>query len=459
VLHPIEKNKERSACYRQMRELTRIACLTLAFGLSHDTLDLHDFPIQPNPPKQKGLINSLNQDFLKRLNAPDLENFLNKVWSAFIVHVQQHKRPRVVAEWLWKKPVAIVKPLLELLIIPKERKESSRIIEMFVNDFKLLESFARRVDLSQTVGFNYLLTPITDQEVRKLVKEMMQNFYKRIFRNKTLIPTEVVGGKNPLNRNQFMSYFTDLSVCPACDGDHAPILEDELKTDADHFFPLSKYPFFAVHPLNIIPYCKYCNQAPFKLDKDVCDAQGVESLEDIFHPFRPARDKLRVNILLRAPQTRPKLVVLPESEQRRHQAQRESIIHLFDLERRWQGELSGHFPNSEESRSRMDRRLTNNLQHRIREAQQHAPSFSPNRRWLKKALESIVKQKYTDRGHIAYTITDQAYVFWVESHEETLTRLQNNLSTFYNGLNNDGANFEAASRLYASKAWQDIFSS
>ena len=164
-------------------------------------------------------------------------------------------------------------------------------------------------------------------------------------------------------------------------------------------------------------------------------------------------------MLLTAPQTRPKLVVLPESEQRRHQAQRESIIHLFDLERRWQGELSGHFPNSEESRSRMDRRLTNNLQHRIREAQQHAPSFLPNRRWLKEALKSIVEQKYKDRGHIPNAITDQAYVFWVESHEQTRTRLLKDLSTFYNGLNNDGANFEAASRLYASKAWQDIFSS
>lgn len=442
MFHPIKKPE----CYDQLKELTDLAQLTLAFALHYDESDVADFVANPDAPRQTRLINTLDGDFLA---AHGGEGFLDRVKTGFLDHFAHNGDRLKAGEWLWVKPVAIARPVLRLLVIPKEQKSVPDVIQMFDEDMAILESFDTAADLSDKVGFNYSQNPIRDPEVQNLVKEILTNFYERIFRSKSEIAVEIVGGTMPLNRSIFMRYFAGLAVCPACDGSHAPILDDQLQTDADHFFPLSKYPFFAVHPLNLIPYCKYCNQPPFKGSKDVIDAPRVTNMNDIFHPRRPARDKLKVLVVSTSDGT-PDLQVHPESPNASHQAQRESIIYLFDLERRWKGELNGN---------RSMNRLKSSLQGRIREArqrpEQQGAAFAPNDQWLQRSLRSIRAQRIQDRGVIPNAVTDLAYACWIVENEQARAQLLGDLHGFCSDLDEE-APFEAASRLYGAEARQAL---
>lgn len=63
---------------------------------------------------------------------------------------------------------------------------------------------------------------------------------------------------------------SNLSVCPCCNAVEINIINGINATatpDIDHFFPKSKYPFFAVSLNNFVPACSYCNQK-FKKCKD-----------------------------------------------------------------------------------------------------------------------------------------------------------------------------------------------
>ncbi|WP_052444711.1 HNH endonuclease [Flammeovirga sp. OC4] len=63
----------------------------------------------------------------------------------------------------------------------------------------------------------------------------------------------------------------NLPVCPYCNRQYISIEgNDKLKgtrPDIDHFFPKSKYPYFALSIYNLIPSCKVCNSS-FKGAKD-----------------------------------------------------------------------------------------------------------------------------------------------------------------------------------------------
>jgi len=66
---------------------------------------------------------------------------------------------------------------------------------------------------------------------------------------------------------------SNLSVCPCCNAVEINIISGINATatpDIDHFFPKSKYPFFAVSLNNFVPACSYCNQK-FKRCKDTFD--------------------------------------------------------------------------------------------------------------------------------------------------------------------------------------------
>src|SRR5205823_5747827 len=49
-------------------------------------------------------------------------------------------------------------------------------------------------------------------------------------------------------------------VCPGCDGCPPAVADGIPSADIDHFFPKARYPFLALHVLNLTPYCKTCNQ-------------------------------------------------------------------------------------------------------------------------------------------------------------------------------------------------------
>lgn len=68
----------------------------------------------------------------------------------------------------------------------------------------------------------------------------------------------------------------DLSVCPYCNRNF--IFNTNIKgrrtCDFDHFFPSGEFPFLAVSFFNLIPSCKFCNQAK----KDIWNTQPDKML-------------------------------------------------------------------------------------------------------------------------------------------------------------------------------------
>lgn len=84
-----------------------------------------------------------------------------------------------------------------------------------------------------------------------------------------------------------------LMVCPVCD--HASYLttssDGQYHGDVEHYLPQSTYPHLCVHPFNLVPVCKLCNQAikrdldPFAPDPGAGAPQRY-SLSDILLPYR-----------------------------------------------------------------------------------------------------------------------------------------------------------------------------
>ncbi|MCU7618473.1 hypothetical protein NZ698_14830 [Chryseobacterium sp. PBS4-4] len=62
----------------------------------------------------------------------------------------------------------------------------------------------------------------------------------------------------------------NLDTCPYCNRNYIYYLakKDEIKPQIDHFFPKSKYPFFAMSFYNLIPSCQTCNGLEVKGEKD-----------------------------------------------------------------------------------------------------------------------------------------------------------------------------------------------
>lgn len=62
--------------------------------------------------------------------------------------------------------------------------------------------------------------------------------------------------------------FLGVNVCPYCNRNTIYNITNKTKrtSELDHFYPESKYPFFAISFYNLIPSCKVCNK--IKLDND-----------------------------------------------------------------------------------------------------------------------------------------------------------------------------------------------
>ncbi|MBE7467624.1 MAG: hypothetical protein HS114_00595 [Anaerolineales bacterium] len=96
------------------------------------------------------------------------------------------------------------------------------------------------------------------------------------------------------SRQDFFEAFTQanpkLFVCPICDASgFRTISGGHYYSDIEHYLPKSIYPHLAIHPYNLIPVCKLCNQA-IKRDEDPFrpeeDSTVRYALGDIFLPYR-----------------------------------------------------------------------------------------------------------------------------------------------------------------------------
>ena len=99
--------------------------------------------------------------------------------------------------------------------------------------------------------------------------------------------TICLGWKRAVGQNytraDFVQHFvnenSNLYICPICD---ASAYRNETSsgtyTSIDHFFPRSKYPHLAIHPLNLLPMCPACNSG---------EAGQEDPQNDIGRNYRP----------------------------------------------------------------------------------------------------------------------------------------------------------------------------
>jgi len=110
------------------------------------------------------------------------------------------------------------------------------------------------------------------------------------------------------SRQDFFKAFVranaDLLICPVCDQSSFFTVSsfDKYHADIEHYLPQRIYPHLCVHPFNLVPVCKLCNQAikrdvdPFAPDPGAAATQRY-SLSDVLLPYRAERSLQASSVL------------------------------------------------------------------------------------------------------------------------------------------------------------------
>lgn len=151
------------------------------------------------------------------------------------------------------------------------------ILRAFINDIHYNEK------ILTPGGFNFSypnLKQVVDDTTLKAVRLLMEKFYDYVLDSG--IPIGNVKG-DKYRREDFVKDFWNvnnaLDVCPACDNKRPPSTDGKVSSENDHFLPKSIYPFLSVHPSNLLPVCKYCNQS-YKKDKDPVHYKYLDPIDD-----------------------------------------------------------------------------------------------------------------------------------------------------------------------------------
>lgn len=317
-----------------------------------------------------------------------------------------------VGKWLWGKPLVIREPLLRILEISLAKKQQLRNV------------LAADMRFDENSCSGHLLTTTLDQndEAVKSAKSMMIGFYEAILREG--VPAALVGELDDFDRQVFLGLFLKahaIKACPGCDGQPPSIdlYADKVREDVDHFLPKSKYPILAVHPLNLVPLCKTCNQ-DYKKEKDALSDEAdapkdVTCLEHMFHPYlRPACDEVYVTVAWRSTDSRLTLHIEPRNDTPTAWARVHSLEYILALESRWNGDLdAGRLEEPIKSCLRYSTQLER-LNIRLNEAD------------LDRHYDTICKTFEDDIGLIPGRVAAKAFVSWLvtdTSAKETRTRI------------------------------------
>ena len=396
MYHPIH----RLDCEPQLKKLNDLARLTIAFGLENDDNTIEGYQSDGKEPQQQILVNLLGDEFLNKYGGL---SFLTAVRASFIEYFEN----RDAGEWLWSKQASIAVPVVQLLVIPKSEKQN--ILQAFDEDLNLDACISRGL-------FRYSTICNVNIPALNCVNSIIHNFYTEIL-GRSGVPANVMEYSTTFNRRDVLSSFIrtnrKLKVCPGCDGSPPAISGGVVHEDIDHFFPKSKYPFLAIHPLNLTPYCKYCNQT-YKRDKDVLDSPGVANLTDIYHPYlRPARDEVQIIIERNRDNGKPHLYLRSNCNDSKSTVRLNSLKYLLELEARWQGDL-------------IEERLAEHMERAFRYATQddrEKLDFQPDDDWIHNKLSRIAADMKCDIGRDPGAAPAQAYVKWASSDSEICSQL------------------------------------
>jgi hypothetical protein len=329
----------------------------------------------------------------------------NQARDLFIQHCAAHDFKNA-GSWLWRKNT-ISNPLFALIQISIAQKNA--ILPAYDADTDLEKAI-------QTGQFAYFSIPTTNAPALKLVARIMQSFYTNILA--IGVDADVLNEEENLTRQMVLRAFISaqrdnaMLVCPGCDG--SPPEEEAdgtIREDVDHFFPKSRYPFLTIHPLNLTPFCKHCNQ-DYKKAKDplkVKNGAPTIALDDIFHPYihsvRDNSKNMEVKVLVeRDKDAFPHVKILPFDNDPHHVARHASLNHLLSLQTRWDGALKGtHITKP------MKLLLVSLLRN---EASQ---PFIPTIDWLLEKLPNIEKTIEDGIGEQERHIAAHAHVQWTRT--------------------------------------------
>ncbi len=243
------------------------------------------------------------------------------------------------AEWLSKKLLIssngemakeneFVRGLESLITFVKSNQiEGNNIIESFAHDITFYDHL-------NDPNFKFSYFVIMSGDSREAVKPLMKIFYNFFSSG---YPPCICGFADDFDRKSLIAAFYEanpkLGVCPACDDKRPDRTDSKCSADEDHFFPQSKYPFLSVHPANLVPLCKACNQT-FKNTIDPIDNHENAPLVNTFHPYgKPAIDYINVQFY-RTPEGARRITI--EDKDGTQDSKVKKLIQIFDLDKRWQ---------------------------------------------------------------------------------------------------------------------------
>lgn len=146
-------------------------------------------------------------------------------------------------------------------------------LEHLLKIYKLIEKWRKKAKISKDVFYK---APTYNR-----IRSLYDNFAEGDTIDLTLpILHEIFVDNGYENKNIFSKSkivkLLELRVCPYCGRSYIYSIENNyrlkgshiVKPQIDHFFPKSKYPYFALSYFNLIPICHFCNMIGAKGDND-----------------------------------------------------------------------------------------------------------------------------------------------------------------------------------------------
>jgi hypothetical protein len=206
--------------------------------------------------------------------------------------------------WFWERlyfqgdKTALCRRLEDLLNYLEENPQANqRILDAFAND----KDFQNHFD-DESFRFHQRTLDEGTIQANDLdaAKPLMVSFYETLFES-TGFPeaTHPNTGVDKLTRSDWNEAFwkdnrQQLRVCPACDAQRPDRIRGRISSQVNHFFPKENYPFYSVHPDNLVPVCAACNMVA-QGSRDPIDDHQDAPLINCFHPYcRPAIDYICV---------------------------------------------------------------------------------------------------------------------------------------------------------------------
>jgi len=326
----------------------------------------------------------------------------DQILQRFIRYFEDNGYPKV-GSWLWGKPILVRQYVLALINFPVDEKQD--LFNVYLQNQAFDERFAAGAFIPVPIP------PVT-QIAYEQAAELARNFYKILCDG---VPGENINEPEELNRQTVLRAYLDaqnqilLKVCPGCDGKPPSVSDGAIHEDLDHFFPKSKYPFLSIHPLNLTPLCKDCNQT-YKSSKDAIldnnnSVADVHALNDIYHPYQcPARDDLMLEIKSNLDNDELAFTFVSRSNTTQSHARLLSLQYTLDLESRWTGDL-------------MENRVEEQLHTLLMFGSQNdrGGNFQPDPNWLNQQLATALYTLNIKQGRQCNFVSALSYVKWVIS--------------------------------------------